>query len=113
VDVEEARTIGQRLREIRYWRGKSLRVVAELAGISESHLSRLERGERQVDRRGHCCVGGHEVGQAGLMRRHPARVLTGFHPSPTRHAVVGYRRRLAQGPAVRAPTAATRYADAW
>ena len=51
MDVEDARTIGQRLREIRYWRGKSLRVVAELAGISESYLSRLERGERQVDRR--------------------------------------------------------------
>jgi hypothetical protein len=42
VDVEQLRTIGQRLREIRYWRGKSLRVVAELAGISESYLSRLE-----------------------------------------------------------------------
>jgi transcriptional regulator with XRE-family HTH domain len=51
MDVEDARTIGQRLREIRYWRGKSLRVVAELAGISESYLSRLERGERQMDRR--------------------------------------------------------------
>jgi transcriptional regulator with XRE-family HTH domain len=51
MDIEDVRTIGQRLREIRYWRGKSLRVVAELAGISESYLSRLERGERQVDRR--------------------------------------------------------------
>jgi transcriptional regulator with XRE-family HTH domain len=51
MDAEQPRTIGQRLREIRYWRGKSLRVVAELAGISESYLSRLERGERQVDRR--------------------------------------------------------------
>lgn len=49
--AEEARTIGQRLREIRYGRGKSLRIVAELAGISESYLSRLERGERPVDRR--------------------------------------------------------------
>lgn len=51
MDVGDARTIGQRLREIRHWRGKSLRVVAELAGISESYLSRLERGGRQVDRR--------------------------------------------------------------
>jgi transcriptional regulator with XRE-family HTH domain len=49
--AEETRTIGQRLREIRHWRGKSLRVVADLAGISESYLSRLERGGRQVDRR--------------------------------------------------------------
>jgi len=51
MDAGQPRTIGQRLREIRYWRGKSLRVVAELAGVSESYLSRLERGERQVDRR--------------------------------------------------------------
>jgi hypothetical protein len=38
--------------------------------------------------------------------------LTGLHPSPTSHAVVGFRfsGRLTQGPAVRAPTAATRYA---
>lgn len=32
-------------------RRKSLRVVAELAGISKSHLSRLERGERALDSR--------------------------------------------------------------
>jgi hypothetical protein len=32
MDVEDARTIGQRLRETRCWRDKSLRVVAELAG---------------------------------------------------------------------------------
>jgi len=52
VDVDDhARTIGRRLREIRHWRGKSLRVVAELAGISESYLSRIERGDRVVDRR--------------------------------------------------------------
>jgi len=51
IDVVQPRTIGRRLREIRHWRGKSLRVVAELAGISESYLSRLERGERQVDSR--------------------------------------------------------------
>jgi transcriptional regulator with XRE-family HTH domain len=51
VDLGDARTIGRRLREIRHWRGKSLRIVAELAGISESYLSRIERGERPVDRR--------------------------------------------------------------
>ncbi len=43
--------IGRRLREVRYWRRKSLRVVAGLAGISESHLSRLETGQRALDRR--------------------------------------------------------------
>lgn len=43
--------IGRRLREIRSWRGLTLRACAELAGLSESHLSRIERGERSVDRR--------------------------------------------------------------
>jgi hypothetical protein len=35
VDVDDARTIGQRLRQIRYARSKSLRMVAGLAGISK------------------------------------------------------------------------------
>ncbi|MDQ3578074.1 MAG: helix-turn-helix domain-containing protein [Actinomycetota bacterium] len=43
--------IGRRLREIRAWRGLSLRVAAELAGISAPYLSRIERGERPVDNR--------------------------------------------------------------
>ncbi|MGH3568898.1 MAG: helix-turn-helix domain-containing protein [Pseudonocardia sp.] len=44
------RTIGLRLGSIRNARKKSQRVIAELAGISASHLSRLESGERSVDR---------------------------------------------------------------
>ncbi|MGH3768189.1 MAG: helix-turn-helix domain-containing protein [Pseudonocardiaceae bacterium] len=51
MDFDDARTIGQRIGQIRYARGKSLRVVAALAGISASHLSRIERGERALDRR--------------------------------------------------------------
>lgn len=51
MDAEETRSIGRRIREIRVWRGMSLRAVAELAAISESYLSRIERGERPVDRR--------------------------------------------------------------
>jgi transcriptional regulator with XRE-family HTH domain len=43
--------IGRRLRQIRHARRKSLKVIAGLAGISESHLSRLESGERALDRR--------------------------------------------------------------
>lgn len=43
--------IGERLRRIRRSRGKSQAVIAGLAGISESHLSRLESGERALDRR--------------------------------------------------------------
>ncbi|WP_104477774.1 helix-turn-helix transcriptional regulator [Actinokineospora auranticolor] len=43
--------IGRRLRQIRNARGKSLAVVAGLAGISPSYLSRLESGQRALDRR--------------------------------------------------------------
>jgi transcriptional regulator with XRE-family HTH domain len=43
--------IGHNLRQIRHARGKSLAVVAGLAGISPSYLSRLESGERALDRR--------------------------------------------------------------
>lgn len=43
--------IGQRIQEIRLWRKLSLRACAELAGFSASHLSRIENGERPVDRR--------------------------------------------------------------
>ncbi|HEX6401772.1 MAG TPA: helix-turn-helix transcriptional regulator [Pseudonocardiaceae bacterium] len=48
---EEAGTIGRRVRQIRHARRKSLRVVAQLAGISAGHLSRIESGERALDRR--------------------------------------------------------------
>lgn len=43
--------IGGKLRQIRHARGKSLEVVAGLAGISASYLSRLESGDRALDRR--------------------------------------------------------------
>ncbi len=43
--------IGRRLREIRSWRGLSLTVTAELAGLSKAYLSRIERCERPVQRR--------------------------------------------------------------
>ncbi|MGH3984360.1 MAG: helix-turn-helix domain-containing protein [Pseudonocardiaceae bacterium] len=49
--AEDARAIGRRLRQIRHARRKSLRVVAGLAGISASYLSRLESGQRALDRR--------------------------------------------------------------
>jgi transcriptional regulator with XRE-family HTH domain len=40
------RTLGWRLLRVRDDRGKSLRVIAELAGMSKATLSRIERGER-------------------------------------------------------------------
>ena len=52
VDVDEdPHTIGHRVRQIRYSRGKSLRVVAGLAGMSKSKLSMIERGEVALDSR--------------------------------------------------------------
>ncbi|MDQ3760870.1 MAG: helix-turn-helix domain-containing protein [Actinomycetota bacterium] len=48
---DEARTIGRRVRRIRHSRGKSLVVIAGLAGMSKSELSRIERGERALDSR--------------------------------------------------------------
>ncbi|MGH3625795.1 MAG: helix-turn-helix domain-containing protein, partial [Sciscionella sp.] len=42
--------IGRRVRRIRHARDKSLAVIAGLAGISEGHLSRIERGKRALDR---------------------------------------------------------------
>jgi transcriptional regulator with XRE-family HTH domain len=50
VDLDDARTIGQRLRRIRKGRRKSLVVVAGLAGMSKSQLDRIERGEVALDR---------------------------------------------------------------
>ena len=52
MDVEDARTIGERARKIRSRRGLSLEVVGGLAGISGPYLSMLERGQRGFHRRG-------------------------------------------------------------
>jgi transcriptional regulator with XRE-family HTH domain len=49
VDAEEALTIGARLRQIRKTRGKSLEVIAGLAGISAPTLSRIETGKQALD----------------------------------------------------------------
>jgi transcriptional regulator with XRE-family HTH domain len=49
VDVGDARTIGRRLYQIRKSRGKSLRVIAGLAGMSTTQLWRIEHGERALD----------------------------------------------------------------
>ena len=52
MDVDDdARTIGRRLRQIRNYRRKSLRVIAGLAGMSKSKLSQIERGEIALDSR--------------------------------------------------------------
>ncbi|MGH3797736.1 MAG: helix-turn-helix domain-containing protein [Pseudonocardiaceae bacterium] len=50
-DNDSTRSIGGRIGEIRVWRGMTLKAVADLADISEGYLSRIERGERPIDRR--------------------------------------------------------------
>lgn len=45
MDVEDARTIGLALWRVRDDRGKSLRVIAGLAGMSKDTLNRIECGE--------------------------------------------------------------------
>ena len=45
----DARTLGRRVRQIRQARRKSLRVIAGLAGVSSSHLHRIETGTRPLD----------------------------------------------------------------
>ncbi|MGH3794355.1 MAG: helix-turn-helix domain-containing protein [Pseudonocardiaceae bacterium] len=51
MDAEEARTIGRRVRQVRYARRKSLRVIAGLAGMSTTMLHRIEAGQRALDSR--------------------------------------------------------------
>ncbi|MBV9139861.1 MAG: helix-turn-helix transcriptional regulator, partial [Pseudonocardiales bacterium] len=46
VDFDDARTIGLAIWRVRDDRGKSLRVVAGLAGMSKDTLQRIETGER-------------------------------------------------------------------
>lgn len=69
MDGEEARTIGRRVRRVRYARGKSLEVIAGLAGISAGHLSRIERGERALDR--HSLI----VALAGALEISPSELI--------------------------------------
>ncbi|MGH3792691.1 MAG: helix-turn-helix domain-containing protein [Pseudonocardiaceae bacterium] len=50
MDLDDARTIDQRLRRVRKARRKPLVVVAGLAGMSKSKLDRIERGEVALDK---------------------------------------------------------------
>jgi transcriptional regulator with XRE-family HTH domain len=44
-------TIGERLRELRLWRGMTLAELAGLAGVTPAYVSMAERGIRSLDRR--------------------------------------------------------------
>lgn len=82
--MDETRSIGTRIREIRTWRRKSLSAVAGLAGISPSYLSMIERGQRAVDRRTlvEALAGALQVAPSELLAEpFPARdpITTGAH----------------------------------
>lgn len=49
--MSDSTDIGRRVREIRSWRGLTLRMTADLAGLSYGYLGRLERGEKPVNSR--------------------------------------------------------------
>jgi len=70
VDLDGARTIGRRVRQIRKSRGKPLAVVAGLAGMSKSQLDRIERGEVALDRISQivALAGALQVAPGDLMR---------------------------------------------
>lgn len=92
MDADDARTIGQRLRQIRYARDKSLRVIAGLAGISKSRLSQIERGEVALDSLSEI------VALANALQVAPAELIRLPLPAPangtTDSAVDGVRRAL-------------------
>jgi transcriptional regulator with XRE-family HTH domain len=49
--VDEAKALGRRVRELRCWRGLTLREAAGLAGLSFSFWSQVERGDKPVTNR--------------------------------------------------------------
>jgi transcriptional regulator with XRE-family HTH domain len=51
VVVDDTSMIGARVRAVRVRQGMSLGTLADATGLSKAHLSRIERGERSLDRR--------------------------------------------------------------
>jgi transcriptional regulator with XRE-family HTH domain len=68
--VDGAKALGRRVRELRCWRGLTLREAAGLAGLSFSFWGQVERGEKPVTKRRTL------EAMASALRVHPAE-LTG------------------------------------
>jgi transcriptional regulator with XRE-family HTH domain len=66
--VDEAQAFGRRLREVRSWRGLTLREAAGLAGRSFSFWGQVERGEQAVTNRKTL------EAMAGALRVHPSEL---------------------------------------
>ena len=68
--MDETQALGRRLREVRCWRGLTLREAADLAALSFSFWGQVERGEKPVATRATL------EAMASALRVHPAE-LTG------------------------------------
>jgi transcriptional regulator with XRE-family HTH domain len=68
--VDETQAVGRRIREVRCWRGLTLREAADLAALSFSFWGQVERGEKPVANRATL------EAMASALRVHPAE-LTG------------------------------------
>jgi transcriptional regulator with XRE-family HTH domain len=66
--VDGAKALGRRVRELRCWRGLTLREAAGLAGLSFSFWSQVERGEKPVSNRRTL------EAMASALRVHPAEL---------------------------------------
>ncbi|WP_202637915.1 helix-turn-helix domain-containing protein [Bailinhaonella thermotolerans] len=51
--MHETKTIGERLRSARRYRGMSLQLLADRSGLSKGFLSMVENGKRSLERRSH------------------------------------------------------------
>ena len=67
--ADARRTVGLRIHRIRKSRDKSLRVIAELAGIGKSTLHRIEHGQRDLTL-------SEIVALASALEIHPAKLIT-------------------------------------
>jgi transcriptional regulator with XRE-family HTH domain len=61
-EIDKTETIGNRIRTLRRKQGKSLAVVAGLAGISKSLLSQVERGLKPMNNRHHVAAVAEALG---------------------------------------------------
>jgi transcriptional regulator with XRE-family HTH domain len=66
--VDEAKALGRRVREVRSWRGLTLREAAGLAGLSFSFWGQVERGDKAITNRKTL------EAMAGALRVHPAEL---------------------------------------
>jgi transcriptional regulator with XRE-family HTH domain len=73
--IDDARTVGARIKVLRKWRRMTQQTVAELAEFSQPFLSQVERGQMALDRRSHI------AGLARALNVSEADIIGGPHLS--------------------------------